>query len=111
MTISATSPVLAEDGSPGADLVTGLIDVATWYAVHTGASLPVPHLNVPVPPGAPGARLAALDEIAGHLGVDVAERDGMLVAERRFGPVVVEAHLALRAPSRHARPAGTGATA
>lgn len=114
MTISAIPAGINEDDGPGIALVGGLIDVATWYAVHTDTLLPVPSLNIPVPAGEPGARLTALGEIAGQLGVDVAERDGMLIAERKFGAVTLEAHLVLRsagASGHRSRPArGTART-
>lgn len=84
--------------APG--IAVGLLDLATWYATHPSAPLVTPTLNIPVPPGARGERIAALQEIADALGVDVVEQkgpngepDGTLVAERWFGPVRVEAHL------------------
>jgi hypothetical protein len=93
MTVTVIPPQTAESPGMGAAFVTGLIDVAVHYAVHTGTPLPVPRLSIPVRGGTRGERIDALDEIADRLEVEVALRDGTLVAERWFGPVLVEAHL------------------
>jgi hypothetical protein len=100
MTIFTDDRPPAEGGVPAPGVVTGLIDLATWYATHPSAPMVTPTLNIPVPAGERGARVIALDVIAEQLGVQVAplrdadgETDGTLIAERWFGGVRVEAHL------------------
>jgi hypothetical protein len=122
MTVTAMPPGTSRDSTPAPGIVTGLVDLATWYAVHPSAPLVTPLLNIPVPAGAPGARITALEEIAEQLGVEVAERDGTLIAERQFGGITIEAHLshpdasvsgylARSASAREAARAGRGAAA
>ena len=73
--------------------VTAFADLAAFYTVNAGTPLPSPVLNIPVPPGPRGQRLDALDMIAASLGTVVTARQGCLIAERRFGPLVLEAHV------------------
>jgi len=80
-------------------LAAGLAELAA----HPAAGLVTPVLNIPVPPGGRGARILALESIAAMLGTEMRPQtgedgkpSGVLIAERWFGPVRVEAHL--RAP-------------
>jgi hypothetical protein len=94
MSIAAVSALDATGGGEyRTDMVTAFADLAVWYATHEHAPLVTPRLNIPVPPGPRGVRVEALNEIAERLGATVLERDGMLIAERAFGPLVIEAHL------------------
>jgi len=100
MTIVTGNRPPAEGGIRAPGVVTGLVDLATFYATHPSAPLVTAELNIPVPAGERGDRLVALDVIAEQLGVQVAElrgedgwADGTLIAERWFGGVRVEAHL------------------
>jgi hypothetical protein len=71
----------------------GLARLALFLVFHPSASVPSGVLNVRVPGAPQGMRLAVLDEIAAAYRTRVAKRFGCLVAQRKFGPVVVEAHL------------------
>jgi hypothetical protein len=71
----------------------GLIRLALFLVFHRHASLPAGLLNVRVPDAPRGVRLTLLDEIAAGYRTTVVKRFGSLVAERRFGPLTVEAHL------------------
>lgn len=100
MTITTGETAPAGDGSAAPGIVTGLVDLATWYAIHPSAPLVTPHLNIPVPRGERGEQIAALEEIAEQFGMEVTDHlgpdgkpDGTLIAERWFEGVRVEAHL------------------
>jgi hypothetical protein len=100
MSIITDETARARDGLAAPGIVTGLVDLATWYATRPSAPLVTPTLNIPVPDGTRGERISALDVIAERLGVAVTEHrgpdgkpDGTLFAERWFGGVRVEAHL------------------
>jgi hypothetical protein len=75
-------------------LIAGLLDLAAYCTAHPSAPLVTGTLNIPVPDGARGVQVAALEEIAREFGTEMTERpDGTLIAESRFEGVRVEAHL------------------
>jgi hypothetical protein len=86
---------VAGAGRRRADLITGLHDLAAWLTIHPDTPLPVVHANFRVPAGPRGEQVAFLDDLADLLGTVLAE-DGMgnLIAERQFGPVRAEGHVA-----------------
>jgi hypothetical protein len=71
----------------------GLIRLALFLAFHPSAPLPAGLLNVRVPDAPRGIRVDVLEEIAYAYRTQTVKRFGCQVAERHFGPVVVEAHL------------------
>ena len=71
----------------------GLARLAVFLVFHLSAPLPTGSLNVRVPDAPRGIRVDVLDEIACAYRTRTVKRFGCQVAERRFGPVVVEAHL------------------
>lgn len=71
----------------------GLIRCGVFLLTHPSAPLPSGVLNVRVPGAPRGMRLAELDGIAAAYRTRVTKRFGCLVAERRFGPLPVEAHV------------------
>jgi len=73
--------------------VWGLARCAWFLLTHPSAPLPVAHLNVRVPSVPREVQLAYLGEIADGYRTERRARRGCLVAERRFGPVTVEAHV------------------
>jgi hypothetical protein len=89
VTATLTDPV-----TPGRlRYAAGLIRLAVWLAFHPSAPLPGTRLGIPVPPGPRGERLTRLDLTAAAYRTEVSRRYGMLTAERRFGPLQLEAHV------------------
>lgn len=71
----------------------GLIRLAVFLVFHPSAPVPDGLLNVRVPDAPRGIRVDVLEEIAFAYRTSTVRRFGCQVAERRFGPVTVEAHL------------------
>lgn len=86
----------ANGGPSHANLAAGLLALAAWYADDDRAPALHPSVNIPVPGDSQAVREAELKRIARLLGVKVQDRPGMKIAELRFGPWVVEAHVVLR---------------
>jgi hypothetical protein len=87
-----------------------------FLLLHPSAPLPAGLLNVRVPDAPRGIRVAVLEEIAGAYRTRTVKRVGFQVAERSFGPLVVEAHLkdedyTAQLAARMGRTAGSGAAA
>lgn len=95
-----------ESANKRADMSAGLRAFAAWLDTHPGSPIPVVTAAFRIPMGERGARLQALKDVADWLGVDETERDGILTAERRFGPLKVGAYLAARDHERHLALAG-----
>ena len=96
--------------------IGGLIRLAFYLLFHPSAPLPAGLLNVRVPDAPRAIRVDALEEIACAYRTQTVRRFGCQVAERRFGPVVVEAHLkdddyTAQLAARMGRTAGSGAAA
>lgn len=98
MSIAIAPPdeaVSAAAGTERAEFLTALIDLRNFYATHDTAPMPGGlTVNIRVPGSGYKQREAALYRIAAALGVNVIERDRVLYAERQFGPILLEAHLA-----------------
>jgi hypothetical protein len=100
--------------------ILGLARCAWYLLIHPSAPLPTTDMNVRVPAGPREVRLVYLADIADGYRTEGKARRGCLVAERRFGPVVIEAHVndldytrqlaALKVPQT-ARPTEDGAPA
>lgn len=71
----------------------GLVRLALFVVFRRTAPIPGGLLNVRVADAPRGMRLAQLDETAAAYRTTVVKRFGCLVAERRFGPLTVEAHV------------------
>lgn len=71
----------------------GLARLAWFLLTHPSAPLPVTSMNVRVPSARREVRLAYLADVADGYRTEGKARRGCLVAERRFGPVTVEAHV------------------
>lgn len=91
------TPVPADEAVAGAmarhGLMIGLTDLAVYVETHQDAPMFIADMNIPVPGKTRAEKVAALGAIADYYGVPVTERDGMLIAERWFGPVRLEAHI------------------
>lgn len=99
----ALTAMPATDPDARTELVTAFADLANFYARCTDAPLPGGvYLNIKVPGAARQEKILALHRIAAALDVPVTERDGVLYAERQFGPVTLEAHVERDAARRHA---------
>jgi hypothetical protein len=84
-------------------LSAGLRELAAWLDTHPGSPLPDVRATFRIPQGPRGQRVDAVQEVADWLGVPVGEdREGNLLAERRFGPVPAGAGL----PHEDASPSG-----
>lgn len=75
----------------------GHLRYAAWLAFHPRAPLPEGPLGIPVRTQTHSARMLELQDIAERLGVTRAERDGVMIAERWFGPLRVLACLVTEA--------------
>lgn len=83
-----------DTSSPGRlRYAASLLRLAAWLIAHPSAPLPGTHLGIPVPAGPRGARLARLDQVVAAYGTPVTRRYGMLITERQFGPLWLEAHV------------------
>lgn len=71
----------------------GLIRLAVFLIFHPSAPTPSGLLNVRVPEAPRDIRVGLLDGMAYGYRTRTVRRFGMTVAERRFGPLLVEAHL------------------
>jgi hypothetical protein len=74
-------------------MVAGLVRLAWFLLTHPSAPLPSGRMNIRVPDAPREMRLAFLGEVADAYRTKRQARFGCLVAERRFGPVIVEAHV------------------
>jgi hypothetical protein len=113
----------AAAGAARADLVTAFADSGAFIATHPRARIPdSPVLSIRVNGATREERLADLREIAAGWEVPVTEDDmGTLIARRRIGPLLYEAHVShpdgtvsgflARADAARAAQAGTGAAA
>jgi hypothetical protein len=99
MTITSIDPPCrAGDADARAALLADVRALEVFLATHE--DLPDPGdddgnviVNIRVPKGERGERLAALDIIADILEVDVVKENGTLWAKRPFGRVLLEAHV------------------
>lgn len=96
----------AESAKRRTDLSAGLRGLADWLDATPGGPDPIVSAAFRIPVGERGARLQALRDVADWLGVAETEHDGILTAERRFGPLKVGAYLAARDHERHLALAG-----
>lgn len=71
----------------------GLIRLAVFLVFHPSAPLPGGLLNVRITEAPRDIRVCLLEGMACGYRTRTVRRFGMTAAERRFGPVVVEAHL------------------
>jgi hypothetical protein len=80
------------------NLMLAFADAAIWTEISPGARLPSsPVINVRVRGGNPGEKLADLQAIADSWNVPVTTLDdGTRYAERVFGPLTIEAHVAVK---------------
>jgi hypothetical protein len=76
-----------------ASLITGAIDLATYFATHSADLPELCSLSYRTQGGDDSERRARVDEIAAMLGVEPRTLpDGTYMASREFGPFKVEAH-------------------
>lgn len=92
MTITAT-PTQTVDLA--ADLAADFIDLAVFIAIRRipAAHLPAhPRFSIRLTGVTSGERLAEVEQFARDYEVEAEWRDGMFIAERRFGRITLDAH-------------------
>lgn len=94
---------------PGTGICFALADLELWWEKHRKNSPDVHELRMNLrvtDEGTPEERLAAVRAVADWLGVDVTERYGCHIAQRRFGTgddaVIIEAHYTPDKDATHA---------
>ena len=98
MTVTAVIPQAPPDAYSLDELLTALGDLQAFYKTHDNPPLPGGPdgdviLNIRVPGQERGERLTNLAIIAELLGVQETRIPGALAAQRRFGPLLLEAHV------------------
>jgi hypothetical protein len=74
-------------------MITGGARMIMFVLLHPSAQPPSGTLYIRVPGAPRGMQITQLEGIAAAYRTEVTKRFGALVAERKFGPLTVEAHV------------------